>query len=392
MNPNMTDEQHLLIIMCALYLLECVKWIPKNSFVFKSHNGFRFHLSVPGTIFGNDKGGLVFFNPLPPLGIYINCYLNSISISPDAIFSYISLSFEKNARWYQSERLKPLDKINTVEVHNRGIQINNENFAICQTTFIALRLMRLIKKLLSMTNSEREVAIQSFLEKSYDEKAIKKKFRLFKKKTLFLRILCNLFFLYLFGIIPYFLLFGNFIYLYLPLLAIMISFMGAISVESYFINKSMFFSHCHKQLGNIIRTFLYPFAAVRALDNISIKIFEEFDILACASILCSPESFKDISGKILRDLYNPLQPICPKEDSRAVFAEEWYRKEYTKIVERFIGSKNIAITDLTKPELNSKEGAFSYCPRCLTLYSKDSGVCPDCSGINLRPIENNNRS
>lgn len=385
----MTDEQQLIIIMGVLYLLECLKWVPLNSIVLKSYNGYRFGVGIPSMIFGNAGGGLVFLNPLPPLGIYFKCYLNPVSISPKAIFSFISSSFETNGRPNQSERLALLKEIKNIEIYNKEILINNELFVNCQSASIASKLKDLIEKLLLLSESDREIEIKSFINESFKKDAIEKKLRQFNKKTLFLKILCNLFFLYLFGIIPYYIFYINLVNLYLPLLAIMICFTGAISIESCFVERKIFGSHNQKQLGRLLRLFLYPFAAVRALDDLSVRLFEEFNILACASLLCNHESFKDIAGKILRDLHYPVIPVCPTDNPDAKATEEWYRKEYTDIVEQFVSSNGIELKDLSKPEMDLKDESGSYCPRCLTLYSMESGVCPDCIGVTLKPISSN---
>src|SRR4051812_1304816 len=65
----MSDEQTLLAVIAAIYLADCVYWIPRNGLSFTRWIGKHWNLRAPSTIVGNTRGALALANPIPPLGV-----------------------------------------------------------------------------------------------------------------------------------------------------------------------------------------------------------------------------------------------------------------------------------------------------------------------------------
>ena len=69
----MTDADILLLVLVILYLLECVAWIPSaSSAITRGFDGWG-RLVSNDRLLGNEKGGLLLLNPLPPLGEVFLC-------------------------------------------------------------------------------------------------------------------------------------------------------------------------------------------------------------------------------------------------------------------------------------------------------------------------------
>ena len=94
----MSEAQTLLLILILLYLTECLIWVKRESVAFVSRFGGRWRLTVPPSWFGNAKGGILFLNPLPPVGRVFLSHLSPISISPSGICAYNLQTLPSEAR------------------------------------------------------------------------------------------------------------------------------------------------------------------------------------------------------------------------------------------------------------------------------------------------------
>lgn len=67
----MTDGQLLFIVFAALYLIECVRWLPAPSWVCIEGDGGRWHFRRPSVNAGARGGGMFFLSPLQPCGTHV---------------------------------------------------------------------------------------------------------------------------------------------------------------------------------------------------------------------------------------------------------------------------------------------------------------------------------
>src|SRR5688572_714283 len=89
----MADEYVLLFLVAALYLFDCGRWWRCDAVVFRAWTGRNFRPTLPGAQFGNDSGGFVWGNPLPPLGTMVGCYGWPVSLSPEGIYGIVRQRF-----------------------------------------------------------------------------------------------------------------------------------------------------------------------------------------------------------------------------------------------------------------------------------------------------------
>ena len=83
-----SDGQTLLLILVLLYLTECLTWVKKQSVVFVSLPGRRWHLAAPISWLGNANGAMLILNPLTPPGRVFLSNLLPISISPSGVCAF----------------------------------------------------------------------------------------------------------------------------------------------------------------------------------------------------------------------------------------------------------------------------------------------------------------
>src|SRR5258708_36785352 len=115
----MGDLEGLLLVVAAIYLAECVVWVPRGAVVFHRYWIKTWRLLHPSAVIGNDRGGLFLANPLPPLGTGLLSRQFMVSLSPEAAYSYTAASINPNWPPTQLARHLGWEAIQTVRV---GVQ------------------------------------------------------------------------------------------------------------------------------------------------------------------------------------------------------------------------------------------------------------------------------
>src|SRR6266700_1553769 len=98
----MGDLEGLLLVVAAIYLAECVVWVPRGAVVFNRYWIKTWRLLHPSAVIGNERGGLFLANPLPPFGTVLVSPL--FMLSPEAAYSYTSACINPNWRPVQLAR------------------------------------------------------------------------------------------------------------------------------------------------------------------------------------------------------------------------------------------------------------------------------------------------
>src|SRR4051794_6525138 len=86
----MTDLQMLLLVFGVVYAWECVHWLRRGSVAFLQYWGPHWKLTHPAGLLGNQGGGFVISNLLPPLGSYLVSNQLPLSISPEGVLAYVA--------------------------------------------------------------------------------------------------------------------------------------------------------------------------------------------------------------------------------------------------------------------------------------------------------------
>src|SRR5262245_7679834 len=103
----MSDLELLFLILALLYGWECLCWLPRHTVAFTTWLGRHWQMTSPSTWLGNPRGGFVPAQPLPPLGSFLSAAQFPVSISPEGVLSYVSVSVNAGGRPLQSGRCVP---------------------------------------------------------------------------------------------------------------------------------------------------------------------------------------------------------------------------------------------------------------------------------------------
>ena len=382
----MSDLESLLLVLGVLYVSECVVWVPLGAVSLSAWLDKQWRMRFPGGWTGNSRGGLLMANPLPPLGSVFVCPSWPISISPISIYGYTAASVGPSGRAKQTGLFIPFESLNKITTDGKGIYANGQ--LLCKTTSHAMAgtWAEAIRRLKALPQTQRVREIQKLLSESLDGKEIFRRLGSAEEKRESLRRLGNMLFACLFVVTPVILWRYGFGLLGLVLL---------LALYGQSMTLGFLFRRAHKVLypnGSadcfvpFLTVLLSPPAAIRAHDLLGRHLLENFHPLAVASVLCSPEVFKDFARALWLDLHYPILPVCPSELPAAMATEEWFRNTCRASVESFLRGKKCKPEEWMRPPAALESCNRSYCPRCLAQYTTLEGNCMDCGGRALKPL------
>src|SRR6185295_4193851 len=143
----MSDGQMLLLVLALLYLSDCWLWVKKQTVAFVSPWCRHWRIAALNSSFSNGRGGLLFMNPLPPLGSVFLSHLSPISISPNGICAFNLQALPAIGRPAQSGRALAFTEITGAGADGAYVLVNNQRFTKAATTKQATVIAELINRM-----------------------------------------------------------------------------------------------------------------------------------------------------------------------------------------------------------------------------------------------------
>jgi hypothetical protein len=122
----MTDLELLFLVLGIIYIWECAWWAKRGSVGFRTWLGYRWRMVYPGRLLGNQRGGLVFAHPLPPLGALLNSNAWPLSVSADAILAYVPPAIDPAGRAAQSAGFVLFEQIQRIDTKGKKVRLNGQ--------------------------------------------------------------------------------------------------------------------------------------------------------------------------------------------------------------------------------------------------------------------------
>lgn len=382
----MSENQTLLFVLALLYLTECATLARADTLFFLSPLLRRWKFVYPATLLGSTQSGLVFSNPLPPLGVTVICQPWPVSLSPVGVYSYVSLTTHPEGRLDQEEAYIAWDEVREVSLYGNRLRINRTDFAKTGSTQLAKLLASLIDHLWRLPLRERAEVIRQAIQKSLNAETVRARIGEYLRRSWWLRVLSNVLFLYLFVLSPYAIWYFDLPRTWVLLLLGLILLMILNSFLFFRSHKALYPTESGERTQNLFLISLLPTLSLRAHDYLARNLLIGFHPLAVAQALCSPEDFKTIAKRMILDARHPMQPVCPSEEAGPRETESWYRESQRSAMEEFVQSVGIDLTVLTRPPTPGETISKSYCPRCHLEYAMPEGSCDRCGGMSLLPI------
>jgi hypothetical protein len=380
----MGDLEGLLLVVAAIYLAECVVWVPRGAVVFHRYWIKTWRLLHPSAVIGNDRGGLFLANPLPPLGTILLSRQFMVSLSPEAAYSYTAASINPNWRPIQLARHVGWEAILSVEVDGKAVFVNAKPFFRALSPSAARLLAGFLRRVSALKASEREAAIRQRLAEAFDGEKISA--RLAESQTLArpVRWLANVLFAYVFVLAPILVWQFGFGHLGWALLAGLLAQTITAALLFRRAHRALFPDASAERFTPFVTMLLAPPTAIRAHDLLSRHLLERFHPLAVARVLCPSRRFEEFARRTLLDLRYPMLPICPAATTEAARTEEWSRQAVLEAAEKFIERVSLRPEELLKPPAPAEARNLAYCPRCGGQFLSVELTCGDCGG---RPLE-----
>jgi hypothetical protein len=382
----MTDLDLLFLVLGIIYILECAWWTKRGSIAFRTWLGLRWQDVYPGRLLGNQRGGLLFSHPLPPLGTLLTGNPLPLSVSAEAVLSYIPPSLDPATRAQQPANLFLFDQIKTIDAKGKKVRINGQLLLGASSAPFAAYLVETLKAIKETPSAKRAGQIEKLVEAAFDTKTIKARLAQFRDETAQLRFTANALFFYLFLAVPAVIwrigLTGTWIWLLVGLLLLT----SSIAFFFHRAHKLLFPSAEDERFTNFLIVLLSPASAIRARDLIARPLLERFHPLAIARVLCLDTTFGRMAEGFLRELRYPALPLCPRPEPAAQAAERYARDLSRKALEGFLRRNSLDPDKLLSVPQPSDETCRSFCPRCQTQFTAARGTCQDCGGVELIPF------
>jgi len=83
-----------------------------------------------------------------------------------------------------------------------------------------------------------------------------------------------------------------------------------------------------------------------------------------------------------------MYPVCLEDlNTEELKTFEWYNNILITSINNFLLGIDNSIQNVSKISTSKDSSSKSYCPRCLSEYTIEDGLCADCKGIHL--LKNN---
>jgi uncharacterized membrane protein len=379
----MTEVQALFLILAAIYLVQCIVWVPEDSVVLRRGLGRSWRFAPGGLFLAALKLRGVPVNPLPPLPGLIVCEPPKVFISPEGVAAPVQAA----GGLLETATLEffSFDQISAIRAEDKKLVLNSQPLCSFGSALRTRDFVALLSKVRSAGKSERPAIIASNWRAAFDAKAINERMAIYYERTALLRLACNLLFLLLFGLVPLTVWRRGLAGTWPFLLAGLMAYLVVISSEFIRAHKILYPTAGDERLTEAISVVLSPAGALRANDLLLKNLLVVFHPVAVARQLCSEPVFMAFASRALRELSFPL---AFEGASQAEQARRWWFEQELRAVRIFLVKIGINPQELLAPP-DREPGCHSFCPRCCSQYVPTVGVCKECGDIELCPFPEN---
>ena len=382
----MSEVQSLLLLLAAIYAVECLVWVPLGAVAFTIWIG-RPRWRQPGLIAGNARGGFLMSHPLPPLGAIVYGQQLPLSLSPDGVGSWNPACLNDARRPPQRAQFMRWEDIREIATLGRKILVNDRLFIKASSESYALWLADWLRQVWKLPRERRSPAIGAWFTEQLDPERIAARWQDVQQRALPLRWLANGLFVSAFVLTP--LAIWQF-----GLLRCVWFIVGAILAQT--VSAAILYHRAQKALlpgaGEerftwFLTMLLAAPTAMRAHDILMRRTVEHFHPLALAKVLCDAGPFQELARHVLRDLRFPIEPLAPgPAEMQAAVA--WSQSAWRAAVEAFLHQTGFSIEEHLRAPARSEPGHLAYCPRCHAQFVVTEATCGDCGGRRLEKFEN----
>jgi len=383
----MTDRQELLLVLGAIYLAECFRWVRRGSVVFRRIAGPRWYRQAGSGIIGNDRGDLHWAWPFPGFGELVVSRGFPWSAGPEGVATWQPASPHPNGRPQQPIEFRRWDELGEIQLEGEKIFITNRLWWIADSQVEAQRLAGLLKRWVGLPAGQRPEAVRAALRESFDVAAVRQRMTETAPDLAGLRGVSAAIWCLLFLLLPAAIWRQG----WFP--ALPVGLLGVYALGAWAAWRTVrLHARWYPRAG--IERFrlrllcgLSPVTAIRAADLVGRNRLEAFDPLAVALALLPQASAASVAAAWSRDAWFPRQPENPfPAGTAAASTAAGFVVEYREAGAAAIKSAGLDDAAFRRPPPPSEAVHTQYCGRCETQYLPTATVCQACGGRPLIPL------
>ena len=373
----MFDWWILLAILYGLYVVECLAWIDRGSWVcFTIPGRGIWRCSRGSELPGNDRGGFLLTNPLSSSPAVVVCGLWPISISPVGV----SNATPGDQVASGTADYVPFTEIRSVRGDVSGLYVNGRLLATASLP-LGIFLARLIDDCRKADVGRREKEIRKALATAADAGKALARWTESRQQTRAVAVSATILFWYALVMAPTVIAVIGPYPTWPWLLAGLIIGTGATAAQYYKAHARLYPALRFERWVQTIAMMLLPVGAIRAAVNLSRHLLEHHSPFAVLPALCGG----DVAARELRVALWDLQRLRAEDaaTTEASECDEWSRAATVSAALEAISASKI---DLDAAPDRDDDGSVSYCPRCHTQFKSAGVMCHICDDVPVVPF------
>jgi len=350
----MTDGQSLLLLFVALYLMECLRWLPARAYLII---GSRVRWRIQ--------------RPFQPIELAASCP-TLLSFLPPLQTHFFTLPWQlipaaEGLELHVDERqpyLLPWTEVKP-EAQGRYVKLSHNQRVRCLSENHARAALKLVQTWSAMSEDERAKDFLSYAEQTLRTEPVQSLATHLANQTQLLRQLGNLIFVWTFILM---------VALYRWLGESVVVLWAAAGLLLLQLTQAFFFYRRSQGVSyrfwKALAMALLPQHAIRAADHLA-----------------------DVSGSVASHplaARTLLTEEVWKQQARQFWKKARYRPSATANVQSralglFLEKEGVPLSELESAPAQQADSA-SYCPNCQAQFQISSGLCQDCGGVTLKPF------
>ena len=349
----MTELGTLFLVVLAVYVVQCICWVSPDSAVFVLNFRGRGKRKGEGFVWSALDIAAFFANPFPPLSPLLVTHWPGFQLNPDSILfigskgETVAIPWEKLVVSHSGPKLL----CNGTRVF-KGDETQIQSYS------------ELLQQIRQAKRAQREQIIQKWLRTSVNMESAARRVKVFHRRSLWLKVVSNLQFFFLFLLLP--LAITAFVprILWLAIFTVVATSI-LIAVDFWSLHRELLAKAKDARFKSTLTIMLSPISAIRACDPICHDLVANYHPVAVAGAICPDAEFAALAGEHLRG------------SKFGVFANQWYQKKLQDSIERVVRQRGLEMEQLLVPAVQTS-GCVLYCPRCLAQYVTKRAECADC--------------
>lgn len=365
-------------VLALLYAVECVRWTPRSTLVLRALAVRNFRRARFSPLFGSPRAGLIWLQPLPPLGTALLVEAWPVAPSPKGLSTREPLELELAQRAPFQAQAFAWEHVEQIGVRESAIEVNGREFARCGSNRAARELAQTLEELAQAREEERAALVRRALSRASDGGALRARVERFFALTRGLRVLCNAQFVVLAVATPVAVYTWGTLWTWAPLAAVLLGLNIAITVKARRAARELT-PDCPDELQRLtLSCALSPISALRALDELARPLVADLHPLSAAALAPEPDRAEILRLVAVDALYpRRVEGVAPL----ALECERWFSAEIVAAAARAGHDLRAAAA----PPAPEDAGLWGYCPRCRRQFPVGHEVCFDCT-TSIEPL------